>query len=133
MNKPTLGPLLIDERTGIIVIYSGPENTEPCIDDIPDSRRIAVFHGHFIEDEHHWEMTPEQIGTAHLIVAAVNACFAVNPSNPLAVAEGMAEIIKSAREVEAYLQGIRLRDDQFEEADIVARLQKALAKVEARP
>ena len=127
MNKPTLGPLLIDERTGIIVIYSGPENTEPCIDDIPDSRRIAVFHGHFIEDEHHWEMTPEQIGTAHLIVAAVNSCFAVNPSNPLAVAEGMAELVEAVTQL---LSPNHTPDTYTEAMNAIAG---ALDKLEARP
>lgn len=95
MNKPTPGPWLIDKRSGVIVIHRGPENTEACISGA-ESRAIARFDGQRTEDGAAWEMRPEQIGNAHLIVAAVNACFAVNPSNPMAVAEGMAELVEAA-------------------------------------
>lgn len=37
----------------------------------------------------------EAAANAALIVAAVNACFALNPDNPLAVAEALPELVKA--------------------------------------
>ena len=128
MNKPTPGKWLIDERTGIIVIYEGPENTEPCIDGIPNDRRVAVFRGHYIEAEGRWEMSPEQIGTAHLILAAVNACFAVNPSNPLAVAEALPGLASACAEA---LVGLNQLD--CGSGTLGDTLRAALAALEAKP
>jgi hypothetical protein len=34
---------------------------------------------------------------AALIVAAVNACFAINPENPMAVAEGLGELVAATK------------------------------------
>jgi len=139
MNKPTPGPWLIDERTGIIVIYSGPENTEPCIDGIPDSQRIAVFNGHYIKDEHRWGMTPEQIWTARLIVVAVNACFAINPDNPLAVAEALPELVEAARTIYFKVAMIPVDWKNSEAKELSAQaikaidaIRNALAKLEAK-
>ena len=38
-----------------------------------------------------------------LIVAAVNACFTINPSNPLAVAEAMPELVGAAKGLLAFI------------------------------
>jgi len=40
---------------------------------------------------------PHYEADARLIVAAVNACFQVNPDNPLAVAEALPELVEAAR------------------------------------
>lgn len=40
---------------------------------------------------------------ARLIVAAVNACFTINPSNPLAVAEAMPELVGAAKGLLAFI------------------------------
>jgi type II secretory pathway component GspD/PulD (secretin) len=71
---------------------------------------------------------------AALIVAAVNACFKVNPSNPLAVAEGMAELVEACRNIaklfdEAKEQGYSISAASNSWADALGA---ALAKLEAK-
>jgi hypothetical protein len=39
------------------------------------------------------------LAEANLIIAAVNSCFAINPSNPLAVAEAMGEAVNALRSI----------------------------------
>lgn len=41
---------------------------------------------------------------AALIVAAVNSCFAINPDNPLAVAEGMGEVVEATKVLLAFIR-----------------------------
>jgi len=40
---------------------------------------------------------------AEIIIAAVNACFAVSPLNPLAVAEALPELVEACKESLAFL------------------------------
>ena len=136
MNKPTPGPWMIDERTGIIVIYAGPENTEPCIAGA-ESRAIVRFDGHRTASGSGWEVPPEKIGNARLIVAAVNSCFAVNPSNPLAVAEALREIINASHAALADHDERKAlypaREGQENRLKVMGELRTALAKLEAKP
>jgi len=71
---------------------------------------------------------------AALIVAAVNACFKVNPSNPLAVAEALPTLVDAARKALTTLDGLVPTDtpmDSLAVQDIFA-LRSALAKIEAK-
>ena len=67
-------------------------------------------------------------GNAALIVAAVNACFQVDPSNPLAVAEALPEIVNAL---------LRIANEPQPEAatvDIMRAIARAaLAKIGATP
>lgn len=74
MNKPTPGPWAVGCGLRIQACDVGPM-FEP------------TTHG-----------THKQMNAnAALIVAAVNACFAVSPENPLAVAEALPEVVEALR------------------------------------
>jgi len=76
----------------------------------------------------------EAAANAALIVAAVNACFKVNPSNPLAVAEALPTLVDAARKALTTLDGLVPTDtpmDSLAVQDIFA-LRSALAKIEAK-
>jgi len=66
---------------------------------------------------------------AALIVAAVNACFAINPENPLAAVEGMAGLVEACKNLTIQL------DTSCVGYDIPAfqPFLNALAKLEAKP
>lgn len=68
---------------------------------------------------------------ARLIVAAVNACFAINPSNPLAVAEAMGEVVEALRRI---ADGQWPSDIAETEGTLAMRevARAALAKLEAK-
>jgi hypothetical protein len=90
MKKPTPGPWRDDPDRG-----SG-FGAAPIIvaDDCwrrRETREVAKVLFHSGSED------PEVFANAALIVAAVNACFAINPDNPMAVAEGMPELIKAAK------------------------------------
>jgi len=70
---------------------------------------------------------PEETPTARLIVAAVNACIAISPSNPLAVAEGMGEVVSALAEA---LTGFNLLGKGQTEFAIKCRA--ALARIERK-
>ena len=70
MTNYTPGPWKTDIRSGIAVVYFGPENTESCIDGIPNNRRLAEFHGEYHEDIACWTLGPCDEGNAYLIAAA---------------------------------------------------------------
>jgi len=66
---------------------------------------------------------------ARLVAAAVNACFVVNPENPLAVAEALPEIVTALKRIE---MGMSFPEDDVQRtARDVARA--ALAKIGATP
>jgi len=105
MNKPTPGPWVLQ--------YCGIEGVAFCCGIGPSE-----------EDD----------ANAALIVAAVNSCFAINPSNPLAVAEGLPELVNACRESLAYLRD----PNGWEKAHtpkheyLPNMLEDALAKLEAK-
>ena len=78
MSKHTPGPWKTDIRSGIAVVYFGPENTEACIDGIPNNRRLAEFHGEYHEDIGCWKLGPRDEGNACLIAAAPDLLTAVS-------------------------------------------------------
>ena len=62
---------------------------------------------------------------ARLIIAAVNACFAVNPDNPLAVAEALPELVEACRFYIQRVGGYPISSRH--------RVENALAKMEGKP
>ena len=70
----------------------------------------------------------EELANAHLIAAAVNGCQAVNPDNPMAVAEAIQEMYKALK---GLLEGLDnpMRVPAFELVDIACL---ALAKAEGK-
>ena len=71
---------------------------------------------------------------AEFILAAVNACFQINPENPIAVAEALPELVESLKRV--------LPENQSESiyrctirvpAEVITRVRATFAKVEAKP
>jgi len=64
-----------------------------------------------------------------LIVSSVNACFQVNPDNPLAVAEALPEIAETLKEASRYFIN---RPGNWE-VQLDGLLRAALAKLEAKP
>jgi hypothetical protein len=125
MNKPTPGPWVVNQNrpvagcNGDIAITTGHESI------------VAVA---FVR--------PDVEANAALIVAAVNACFTINPDNPLAVAEALPEIVKMARDIldahwdmspleYANSRGLPFMSDEEGER-IQERLRAALAKIEAK-
>jgi hypothetical protein len=71
----------------------------------------------------------------HLFVTSVNACFQINPDNPLAVAEALPELVEACREALAFLRD----PNGWERAHnpkgefLPNMLEAALAKLEAKP
>jgi len=108
MNKPTPGPW-VGTTFGI---YG--EGETPLVADCGSS---AVINRH------------EMGANISLIVAAVNACFAVNPDNPPAVAEAIPEIYHLLKRI---IGGYGSNTPEtIDEAMTQAR--SALAKLEAKP
>jgi len=110
MNKPTPGPWILmgcdveDENKDTITFCCGTGTSE--------------------DDE----------ANAALVVAAVNACFKVNPDNPLAVAEALPELVEACRNIaklfdEAKEQGYSISAASNSWADALGA---ALAKIEAK-
>jgi len=115
MNKPTPGWWRIQSGLGapLIIARSNWLNR---------NREIAQVRYEFGSED------PEVHPNASLIVAAVNACFAINPDNPLAVAKALPEIITALKRIET---GMSFPDDDIQRtARDVARA--ALAKLEAK-
>ena len=112
MSKHTPGPWKTDIRSGIAVVYFGPENTEACIDGIPNNRRLAEFHGEYHEDMGCWKLGPCDESNACLIAAAP-------------------ELLEVLKHAERYLQG-NGAGGHFEESDVVGVIQVAIAKAEGR-
>ena len=99
MNKPTPGPWVLQ--------YCGIEGVAFCCGIGPSE-----------EDD----------ANTALIVAAVNSCFAINPSNPLAVAEGLPELVEALREASSYFSN---RPGNWE-VQLEGMIRSALAKLEKK-
>ena len=73
---------------------------------------------------------PDKVKQANagLIVAAVNACFAINPENPTAVAEALPELVNELKQIMN-----RSRDFEFVvPRPIAEKIRAALTKAEAK-
>ena len=81
---------------------------------------------------------------AALIVAAVNACFAVNPDNPMVVAEALPSVVQNLKYALQIIEAfhVEIRGDEriprgFCQGKIFVEwpeeLRAALAKIEAKP
>jgi len=120
MNKPTPGPWTMGPRDAAMLSIR--------ILDAPRMMLAAEAHG----AGGSWK---EVGANAALIVAAVNACFKVNPDNPLAVAEALPELVEACRNIaklfdEAKEQGYSISAASNSWADALGA---ALAKLEAKP
>jgi hypothetical protein len=71
---------------------------------------------------------------AALIVAAVNACFQINPGQPQAVAEAMTEVVEAFKKIYALYDGLIATDAPLDcpEVQAVLRGRAALAKLEGK-
>lgn len=107
MNKPTPGPWVVEDCDGWLRLKN------------PD-----VDHVLQISWEHR-ELDDIDRANAALIVSAVNACFAVNPNNPLAVVETIPEMAKLIRAVIPILDSTPFVDT----GNIRGRLHAALTKL----
>jgi len=112
MNKPTPG------KWRISPYYSGD-----IIADNPQSRYPLVVAECPLADD------------ANFIMAMGEACYLVNPSNPLAVAEALPEIVESLRRILAILDALISTDAPMEcpEVQTIFKARAALAKLEAKP
>ena len=122
MNKPTPGPWMINSKA----IAWQRDDRGRLYWDFPI--QIGTL-GTCVRAE----TAEEAEANAALIVAAVNACFAINPSNPLAVAEGMAELAEACRKAQAFLS--ELSGNVVAHVHIgpaIGILGAALAKLEAK-
>ena len=116
MNKPTPGPWKWNTAAGIYGI-----NGKRCVNV-------------FVQDEINLPLE-EMDANAALIVAAVNSCFAINPSNPLAVAEALPGLTGALKEIMRgegafNLEPMRHAENCIENMKDIARA--ALAKLEAK-
>ena len=109
MNKPTPGPWRWNTAAGI---YGA--NNKRCANSFVQGEIILPY--------------DETDANAALIVAAVNAYFAVNPDNPIAAAEALPDLVNAL---------LRIANEACPEAATEAILRAiaraALAKIEARP
>ena len=64
---------------------------------------------------------------ARLIAAAVNACFKVNPENPIAVAEALPELVSCCAEALTVLGHLG-----YGKYQMAGKLRAAIAKLEAK-
>jgi len=70
---------------------------------------------------------------AALIVAAVNACFAINPDNPLAVAEALPKLVEALRESLSRLDDLNnhiTMNEYNASYPAISKARAALAKLE---
>jgi len=115
MNKPTAGPWV---RSGFEV-YG--KNETPLV---ADCARFNVL------------VREEIQANIALIVAAVNGCFAVNPDNPLAVAEALPELVKACRGLTSQSKEVSEEEgksiNDWDLAYDLDPLRAALAKLEAK-
>lgn len=72
----------------------------------------------------------ENIGNAHLIAAAVNACKEINPDNPMAVAESIKELREALKEITELAPRDKLNSPYAKQ--VVEIADKALAKAEVK-
>ena len=106
------------------------------------SRQIIVPSGDFpylIADLREATMPKNEAeANAVLIVAAVNACFQINPENPMAVAEALPGLVEAAKEalrqLEAFFDKAYCGDpyDGRPRNKLEIQLRAAFAKLEAK-
>ena len=74
---------------------------------------------------------------ANFVLTAHEACFAVNPDNPLAVAEALPELVEACREliaaIDAGIQSRTLLECEGKPGSVMSRIRAALAKIEVKP
>lgn len=83
-TKPTAGPWMGVAHTGYIY---GEDTVVAVVGGFLTDKDLIQFNGERWTDD------------TKLIVTAVNACFKVNPSNPMAVAEGIEEAFRLLKEL----------------------------------
>ncbi len=112
MNKPTPGPWVY-ERCG----FQDNQN--------PDGQDFRIRGHESIIGRIWWgSIVPEKAeSNAVLIIAAVNACFAINPDNPLAVAKALPELVDACR--------FSVRNSLANSITSRHRIEDALAKLES--
>jgi len=71
----------------------------------------------------------ENEANAHLIVTAVNACIKVNPDNPMAIAESIADMYEALRNLTDFDEHGGNGQDHYV---LVAKAKEALAKAEGK-
>ena len=120
--KPTPGPWLDDRSRGSRYGAAPIIVADQCWRG-NQTREIAkvLFHGGS-ED-------PEVNANAVLIVAAVNACFQINPENPMAVAEALPEMVCLVKRVMNECTDFELIIPR----PIGDKIRAVLAKKEAKP
>jgi len=82
LAEATPGPWRLDERIGIVAVYAGPLRN--CL---AGEEFVHSANGTWVGDPGHWEMDPQRVATATLIIEAVNALPAL-----LDVVEAAAEM-----------------------------------------
>lgn len=107
MSKPTPGPW--EQAFCGIVAGTGPTYETVCL-------------------EHDGFVGPRRIANETLTVAAVNACFAVSPDHPEAVAEAIPELLDALKVALAYMG--KAEADGFC-LDCVHPISKAIEKTRA--
>jgi len=92
-----------------------------------EGKTLAICSGHDTSLE-------QDEANANFVLTAHEACFAVNPSNPLAVAEALPEIVESLRRILAILDALISTDAPMEcpEVQTIFKARAALAKLEAK-
>jgi hypothetical protein len=114
MNKPTPGKWRISPYYPGDIIADNPQSRYPLV--------VAVCP---LADD------------ANFIMAMGEACYLVNPSNPLAVAEALPELVEACREliaaIDAGIQSRTLLECEGKPGSVMSRIRAALAKIEVKP
>jgi hypothetical protein len=103
MNKPTPGPWKIGPYSPLAIVAN-------CVGAYP------LIVGEFAKEE-----------DVLFCLAAFQACFAINPSNPLAVAEAMGGVVSCCAEALTTLSHLGYGD-----SPMATKLRDALAKLDAK-
>jgi len=121
MNKPTLGPWKTNAPGGFIIRSIKSELA-----------RVGYSIGGFSQGA--MSNAPglsEAQANAALIVAAVNACFAINPSSPLAVAEALPELVEALETIHVRTEEYTTAPDKERALEAIEEISRAaLAKIE---
>jgi len=121
MNKPTLGPWKTNAPGGFIIRSIKSELA-----------RVGYSIGGFSQGA--MSNAPglsEAQANAALIVAAVNACFAINPSSPLAVAEALPELVEALETIHVRTEEYTTATDKERALEAIHEISRAaLAKIE---
>lgn len=79
-----------------------------------------------------WIKGENREAKAQLIVALYNSAVFINPSNPMAVAEGMKDVIDDAKEVISATKYMQIEVEHKEEIQKVNALIMSLARIEGK-